>query len=67
VGQGAVAGRPREHLAGSDERLVLLRKLWLRDVNALVEGRPLTDWKIPAEPLALKAAAMNKAAMEAVQ
>jgi 5,5'-dehydrodivanillate O-demethylase len=64
VGQGPVAGRPREHLAGTDARLVLLRKLWLRDVNALIEGKPLTDWKVPAEPLALLAAAANRKAIE---
>ena len=38
VGQGTIKDRPREHLAGTDARLVLLRRLWLREVNALVEG-----------------------------
>jgi hypothetical protein len=32
----------------------LQRRLWLREVNALMEGRPLKDWKIPDEPLALQ-------------
>ena len=44
VGQGTIKDRPREHLAGTDARLVLLRRLWLREINALVEGQPLTDW-----------------------
>jgi 5,5'-dehydrodivanillate O-demethylase len=53
VGQGAVAGRGRERLVSSDARLILLRRLWLREVSALVEGRPLTRWEIPAQPLSL--------------
>ncbi len=57
VGQGPIVGRGREHLASTDARLVLLRRLWLREVNALVEGRPLTDWKIPTKPLILNGAA----------
>jgi hypothetical protein len=31
-------------------KVVLLRRLWLREVNALVEGGPLTEWNIPTEP-----------------
>ncbi len=51
VGQGPVKGRGPEHLAPSEARIILLRRLWLREVNALVAGEPLTDWQIPAEPL----------------
>lgn len=51
VGQGPIAGRGPELLAQTDARLILMRKLWLREVSALMEGRPLTDWRIPAEPL----------------
>ena len=43
-------GRGREMLAKGDEGPVFQRNLWLREVNALVEGRPLTDWRLPAEP-----------------
>jgi len=50
VGQGPIAGRSKEHLASVDVKTVLLRRMWLREVNAMLEGRPLTDWKIPAEP-----------------
>lgn len=50
VGQGPVRGRPPELLAPSEGRLMLLRRLWLREVSALVEGRPLTDWRMPTEP-----------------
>ncbi len=51
VGQGPIKGRGQEHLAASEARIMLLRRLWLREVNALVAGKPLTDWQIPAEPL----------------
>jgi 5,5'-dehydrodivanillate O-demethylase len=56
VGQGPIKGRGPELLAATDQRLVVFRRMWLREVNALVEGRPLKDWKIPAEPLALEGA-----------
>jgi hypothetical protein len=49
VGQGPVRGRGREMLAKGDEGPVFQRHLWLREVNAMVEGRPLTDWALPAE------------------
>jgi len=51
VGQGKIADRTAENLAESDAKVELLRRLWLKEVTALLEGRPLTDWKIPTEPL----------------
>ena len=51
VGQGPVESRGREEFGHTDAKVVLLRRLWLREVDALVEGRPLTNWKIPAEPV----------------
>jgi 5,5'-dehydrodivanillate O-demethylase len=50
VGQGTIAGRGEELLAPSDKRIVMLRRLWLREVSAMLEGKPLTDWKLPTEP-----------------
>jgi 5,5'-dehydrodivanillate O-demethylase len=52
VGQGPLKGRSKEHLGPSEQRTFLLRRLWLREVNALVGGRPLTDWTVPETPLA---------------
>ena len=50
VGQGTIAGRSREHLGQVDAaRPQLLRRLWLREVGALLDGRPLTDWRIPPD------------------
>ena len=50
VGQGPVESRGREEFGHTDAKVVLLRRLWLREVDALVEGRPLTDWKISRSP-----------------
>ena len=51
VGQGTLAERGRERLVDTDNKVILMRRLWLKEVAALMEGRPLTDWRIPAEPL----------------
>ena len=51
VGQGPIQGRGVENLAPSEGRTVLLRRLWLREVGALVAGEPLTDWAVPERPL----------------
>ena len=50
VGQGAIRERGPELLALSDEGPLFQRKLWLREVAALLEGKPLTQWQLPAEP-----------------
>lgn len=52
VGQGTVAGRGREWLGPSDSDTIIIRRLWLREVTALLEGRPLTEWRIPNRPIA---------------
>jgi len=54
VGQGPIAGRGPEMLAPTDIRVVVMRRLWLREVQALVDDRPLTDWEMPSKPLALE-------------
>jgi 5,5'-dehydrodivanillate O-demethylase len=51
VGQGSIAERGAECLAVSDEGPIFHRRLWLREVNAMMDGKPLTDWRLPAEPL----------------
>jgi 5,5'-dehydrodivanillate O-demethylase len=53
VGMGPVRGRGKEHLGSTDVKVVLLRRLWLREVTALLEDKPLTEWKIPKEPFTL--------------
>jgi 5,5'-dehydrodivanillate O-demethylase oxygenase subunit len=51
VGQGPIDARPAEHLGRSDEELILLRKIWSRELRALAEGRPIKKWRRPAEIL----------------
>jgi 5,5'-dehydrodivanillate O-demethylase len=49
AGQGIVANRKAENLGASDRSIGLLRKLWQRDMKALEEGRPVTQWRRSAE------------------
>jgi 5,5'-dehydrodivanillate O-demethylase len=51
VGQGPIAGRGREQMAATDAKVLLMRRLWLREVTALLEGKALTEWQIPAAPV----------------
>jgi len=44
TGQGAIANRSREHLGRGDTGILLLRKLWERELRALAEDRPLKQW-----------------------
>jgi 5,5'-dehydrodivanillate O-demethylase len=53
VGQGSIVDRGREHLGQSDAGIILQRKLFLRELTALRDGRPLKQWKRGAEPLEL--------------
>ena len=57
VGQGPVCGRGPELLAQTDAKLLLLRKIWLREIGAMLDGRPLTDWTVPPESLRPRTAA----------
>jgi 5,5'-dehydrodivanillate O-demethylase len=51
VGQGPIKGRGKENLTVSEARIILLRKLWLREVNAMVAGLHMTNWRVPQVPL----------------
>jgi 5,5'-dehydrodivanillate O-demethylase len=52
VGQGPIAGRGPEMLAPTDMKPLYIRRLWMREITALLEGKPLTQWKAPTQPLA---------------
>jgi 5,5'-dehydrodivanillate O-demethylase oxygenase subunit len=47
IGQGVIAPRENDHLGRSDVLVLLLRKLWEREMRALHEGRPLKQWHRP--------------------
>ena len=45
VGQGPYELRKKENLGRSDTPLILQRKLWIRELQALADGAPLTQWQ----------------------
>jgi phenylpropionate dioxygenase-like ring-hydroxylating dioxygenase large terminal subunit len=45
LGQGIIADRENEYLGRSDVGIVLLRRLWLRELDALAAGRPTKAWR----------------------
>jgi len=47
VGQGVFACQNDEHLGREDVEVILLRKLYRREMRALAEGQPLTAWQRP--------------------
>jgi 5,5'-dehydrodivanillate O-demethylase len=46
-GQGTIRDRAHERLGRSDAGVILLRKLWERELRALAEGQQLKPWTIP--------------------
>jgi 5,5'-dehydrodivanillate O-demethylase len=44
VGQGPIEFRKHENLGRSDMALILQRKIWVRELQALADGKPLTPW-----------------------
>jgi 5,5'-dehydrodivanillate O-demethylase len=44
VGQGPLELRKKEWLGRSDRALILIRKIWERELQALEDGRPLKQW-----------------------
>ena len=48
VGQGRLVDRKQERLGRNDQGTVMLRRLWLREMQNMIEGKPLKQWTIPA-------------------
>jgi 5,5'-dehydrodivanillate O-demethylase len=46
-GQGVIADRRHEQLGQSDRVVILLRKLWSREMGKLANGGPLKRWSWP--------------------
>ena len=53
AGQGRMVEREKERLGQSDAGIILLRKLWERELKALAEGKTMKAWRRPKERLAL--------------
>jgi 5,5'-dehydrodivanillate O-demethylase len=47
-GQGVIADRHAERLGKSDRGIMMLRRIWARELAALQEGRPTKAWTRPA-------------------
>jgi len=52
-GQGKIEDRSRERLGRSDAAVVMLRRLWRRELGLLAAGKPLTQFETP-DPQALR-------------
>jgi 5,5'-dehydrodivanillate O-demethylase len=50
--QGTIPDREHEYLGRSDIGVVLLRRIWLRELEKLARGEPLKQWKRPADLIA---------------
>jgi 5,5'-dehydrodivanillate O-demethylase len=48
-GQGPIQDRGNERLGRTDVGVILMRKLWSRELKALAEGQPLTQWRYAGE------------------
>lgn len=47
VGQGRILDRKQERLGKVDAGTILLRRLWMREMQALEDGKPLKEWVVP--------------------
>lgn len=51
AGQGEIVDRSNERLGHSDRGIVLLRRLWTRDMRAIKQGKEPMAWQRPKESL----------------
>jgi 5,5'-dehydrodivanillate O-demethylase len=47
AGQGRLVDRAQDRLGRSDVLVIMVRRIWARELRALAEGRPLTQWTRP--------------------
>jgi 5,5'-dehydrodivanillate O-demethylase len=45
-GQGAITDRSIEHLGRSDNGIIMLRQIWMRELRKLSDGQPLKQWQL---------------------
>ena len=53
AGQGRIVDRSKDWLGQSDKGIILLRKLWERELKKIGEGKSLKNWHRPKEKLHL--------------
>jgi hypothetical protein len=39
----------RDNLRSSDRQVILLRRLWKRELRAIEQGAPITRWRVPPD------------------
>ena len=44
IGQGRIADRTAERLGRGDVGVIMIRRLWARELQAMANGKPLKDW-----------------------
>jgi 5,5'-dehydrodivanillate O-demethylase len=60
-GQGTIMDRTTENLSSSDAGIVLLRKVFLRELDAISQGQATKQWSRPAEKFELPVPASEAA------
>ncbi len=53
AGQGRIVDRSRDRLGQSDKGVILLRKLWERELKKIRDDKPIKNWRRPKEKLHL--------------
>jgi 5,5'-dehydrodivanillate O-demethylase len=53
AGQGRIVDRSRDRLGQSDRGIILLRKLWERELKKIRDAKPTKNWRRPKEKLHL--------------
>ena len=48
VGMGPIENRATERLAKSDATTIMLRRIWMRELQALADGKPIKNWAFTA-------------------
>ncbi len=60
--KGRITERQKDRLGQSDKGIILLRKIWERELRALDEGRPLKTWSRPKQRLDLAVSTIRETA-----
>jgi 5,5'-dehydrodivanillate O-demethylase oxygenase subunit len=53
AGQGRIVDRSKDWLGQSDKGIILLRRLWERELKKIADGKPIKNWQRPKEKLHL--------------
>jgi 5,5'-dehydrodivanillate O-demethylase len=63
MGQGPIADRVNERLGKSDAGIVLLRRIFWREMDAIANGKPAKIWKKLAHAIELPKPASRESAV----